>query len=116
MPTVLKVVPYALVPFTSGAFAGRTPFGSLDVIATVSLVLIRFQKASTAFTVMFNGVPAVCARRVPVLPEMVPGAAASPGKIIWNCANAEGVTTTLLEVMPVKPLALNPIESVSAML
>ena len=39
--------------------AGSTALASLEVIATVSFVLIRFQLASTALTVTLKAVPAV---------------------------------------------------------
>src|SRR5664280_3274455 len=49
--------------------------------------LTTFQFASTALTVTLNGVPAVCAVGVPVLPVVVPGAAASPGTSSCSFAN-----------------------------
>ena len=59
LPAVLRVTLKLLVPFTRAAFAGKDAFASLDVIATVSLVVIRFQLASTAFTVALKAAPAV---------------------------------------------------------
>ena len=59
LPAVLRVTLRLLVPFTSAAFAGKDAFASLEVIATVSLVVIRFQLASTAFTVTLKAAPAV---------------------------------------------------------
>lgn len=58
-PAVLSVRLNDLDPATSAAFAGSAAFGSLEVSATVSLVLITFQFASTAFTRRLKGVPAV---------------------------------------------------------
>ena len=49
-----------LVPATRPALAGRVALASLELIPTVSvIVLIRFQLASTALTVTLNGVPFV---------------------------------------------------------
>ena len=59
LPPVFRVTLKSFVPPDKAAFAGNTAFASLEVIATVSLVLIKFQFASTAFTVTLNGVPAV---------------------------------------------------------
>ena len=80
MSVTLKV----LVPLTSAAFAGGVAFGSLELIAMVSLVFTTFQFASTALTVTLNAVPAVWAVTVPVLPLAVPGAAVSPGASSWS--------------------------------
>ena len=57
LPPVLRVTLKALVPPESAALAGKTAFTSLEVIATVSLVLIKFQFASTELTVTLNAVP-----------------------------------------------------------
>ena len=59
LPAVLRVTLKLFVPFTRAAFAGKDAFASLEVIATVSLVVIRFQLASTAFTVTLKAAPAV---------------------------------------------------------
>src|SRR5438552_3894904 len=59
LPAVLSVTLKLFVPFTSAALAGKATFVSVDVIATVSLVLIRFQLASTALTRTLKGDPAV---------------------------------------------------------
>jgi len=80
MPAVFNVTLNSCVPLTSAALPGKAAFGSVEVIATVSLVVTRFQFASTAFTVTLKEVPAVCGLGVPVLPVGVPGAAVSPGK------------------------------------
>src|SRR5262249_55955521 len=84
----------AFVPLTKAALAGRTALASLEVIATVSLVLIKFQFASTELTVTLKAVPAVCALGVPVLPVAEPGAAVSPGASTCNLANAPALTVT----------------------
>jgi len=54
----------------------------------LSLVLIKFQLASTALTVTAKAVPAVCPAGAPVLPAGVPGAVVSPGVSNCNLANA----------------------------
>ena len=59
LPTVFKVTLRVCVPPTSAASPGRLALLSLEVRWTVSLVLIAFQLASTALTVMLNPAPAV---------------------------------------------------------
>ena len=56
------------MPATSAAFAGSAAFVSVEVIPTVWVEETGFQFASTALTVTENGVPAVRADGVPVLP------------------------------------------------
>src|SRR5438477_153138 len=68
---------------------------------TVWVLLTRFQLASTALTVTVNGVPAVWAVGVPVLPVAVPGAAVSPGNRICRFTNAPTFTVTLALVFGV---------------
>lgn len=92
LPAVLSVTLKLLLPLTRAALAGNTALGSLELIATVSLVLIRFQLASTALTVTLNAVPALCAVGVPVLPVAVPAEADSPGARIWSLTKAPGLT------------------------
>ncbi len=92
LPAVLRVTLKLLLPPTRAALAGKAAFTSLEVMATVSLVLIKFQFASTAFTVTAKDVPAVCAVGVPVLPAVFPGAAVSPGTSNCNLANAPAMT------------------------
>ena len=105
LPPVLSVTLKLLVPATSAALMGRTALASLDVIATVSVtVLIGFQLASTALTVILKAVPAVCAVGVPVLPDALPGAAVWPGSKTCSLAKAAALTVMdglVLEVMPV---------------
>ena len=48
-----------LLPLTKAALAGRDALASLEVIAIVSLVLIKFQFASTELTVTVKTAPAV---------------------------------------------------------
>ena len=79
LPAVFRVTLKAFVPLTSAALAGMAAFPSVEVMATVSLVLTTFQLASTALTVTEKAVPATCAEAVPTLPLAVPGAAVSPG-------------------------------------
>jgi len=55
----LSVTLKLFVPTERAALAGRTALGSLEVIETVSLVLIKFQLASTALTVTLNALPAI---------------------------------------------------------
>src|SRR5260370_23931540 len=50
-PAVLSVTLKFCVPATNAALLGKTALASLEVMATVSLVLIKFQFASTALTV-----------------------------------------------------------------
>src|SRR5262249_50945280 len=88
----LSVTLKARVPLTRAALAGKVAFASLEVIETVSLVLIKFQFASTALTVTLKAVPAVSASGVPVLPELVPGAAVSPGTSTCSLAKAAALT------------------------
>ena len=91
------------MPATSAASEGSVAFVSLLVIRTVSVaLLVRFQKASTAFTVTLNGVPAICAAAAPPLPEEVPGALVSPGARVCSLANAAALTTILLETTLLK--------------
>src|SRR6185436_5293705 len=92
LPAIFKPTLKVRVPPTRAALAGRTAFASEEVIPTVSVtVLIAFQLASTALTVTLNGVFAVCAVGVPVLPVAVPGAAVSPGSRICSLAKAPAV-------------------------
>src|SRR5439155_1114554 len=92
LPAVLRVTLKLLLPLTSAALAGNTALPSLELIATVSLVLITFQLASTALTVTLKALPAVCAIGVPLLPLPVPGAAASPGTSICSLLKAPPLT------------------------
>src|SRR5439155_8969560 len=115
-PAVLKVTLKVRVPSVRALESGSVELGSLELIETVSLVLTTFQKLSTALTVTLKAVPADWALGAPVLPVAVPGAAVSPGASNCNCTNAAGLTTMLLEVVPVRPLALNPMLIVSATL
>src|SRR5438094_2475674 len=55
-------------------------------------VLTKFQLASTAFTVTFNEIPAICAVGEPVLPLPVPGAAVSPGISTCSLVAAPALT------------------------
>src|SRR5262249_44591954 len=98
LPLVLSVTLKLLVPPASAAFGGRTALLSLEVMATVSFVLIKFQFASTALTVTLNAVPAIWAMGVPVLPVGDPGAAVSPGRRICSLAKAPAMTGTAGEV------------------
>src|SRR5882762_10358998 len=92
LPAVLRVTLNAFVPETSCAPPGSTPLASLEVMATVSFVLITFQLASTALTVTLKAVPAVWPVGVPVLPLPEPATAVSPGAKICSLANAPALT------------------------
>src|SRR5436190_17874880 len=92
LPTVLSVRLKLFVPATSAALAGRRSLGSVQVMPTVWVLLTRFQLASTALTVTLKAVPALCAVGVPVLPEVVPGAAVSPGTSSCSFTNAPALT------------------------
>src|ERR1051325_1986269 len=94
LPAALSVTLNVWLPDERAAFAGKVAFASDDVMPTVSLVLIKFQQASTERTVTLNGVPAVCAAGVPVLPPPAtfPGDAVSPGTSSCNFANAPTFT------------------------
>src|SRR5207249_1358451 len=107
VPAVLNVTLRVCVPETKAAFAGKPALASLEVIPTVSvMVLTTFQKLSTALAVMLKAVPAVLEVGVPVLPLALPGAAVSPGTSNWSFAKAAGLTTTLTEVALFRPLAV----------
>ncbi len=91
------------MPPTSAALAGSAALVSVELIATVSLVLTKFQSASTALTVTVKAVPAVWAFGDPVLPVDVPGTAVSPGSSSCTWVNAAALTVTdelVLAVMP----------------
>src|ERR1051326_3617524 len=92
VPTVFKVTFKLALPADNGLFAGRTARASLEVIRTVSLVLMRFQFASTAWTVIGNAEPVICVLGVPVFPVALPGAAVSPGASNCIFANAAALT------------------------
>src|SRR6266704_4485055 len=115
-PPFLRVTPKVRVPLLSGALAGNVALLSLEAMATVSLVAIKFHEASTALTVTLKAAQALCAVGAPVLPVLVPGAAISPGASNCNLARAAGLTTMLLEAALVKPLAVKLMVRVSATL
>ena len=80
MPELSVRLP-AVAPLSSEMVA---LLSELVMVTFVVALVMMFQLASTAFTVMplAIAVPAVCAVGVPVLPEAVPGAAVSPGSRI----------------------------------
>ena len=93
VPALLKVklakwpVPDASVKLPAVAPLSSEMLALLSELVIVTLVValvMTFQLASTAFTVMplAIAVPEVCAVGVPVLPVEVPGAAVSPGSKI----------------------------------
>ena len=69
----------------------------------MSLVLIRFQLASTAWTVTLKALPAVSAPGVPVLPKVLPGAAVSPGTSNCSLAKIPALAVTAELVSGAKP-------------
>ena len=76
---------------------------------TVSVLLTRFQFASTELMVTLNAVPAPCAVGDPVLPAAVPGAAVSPGTSNCNFTNTPAFTVMdglMLEVLPLSLASL----------
>src|SRR5258706_6841660 len=87
VPLALNVFVKLRVPATKAAFAGSVADASLEKIRIMSVaVLIRFQFASTAFTVTLNTVATTWFVGVPVLPVALPGAAVSPGTSNCNFA------------------------------
>src|ERR1044071_399605 len=107
LPTVLRVTLKVFVPETNTALAGNVAVPAEEVMPTLSeMVSTTFQLASTAFTVTLKGVPAACGLGVPVLPETVPGAAASPATSNWSWLNAPALTPKLALTPLLIPLAL----------
>src|SRR6266702_4212480 len=94
LPAVLRVTLKPLVPLMSAALPGKAAFKSLEVMATVSLVLQTFHHGSVALTVTLKGVPAACALGAPLFPAGVPGAAVSPGTNNCSFAKRAGLTVT----------------------
>src|SRR5436190_1479828 len=92
LPTLLKVTAKVLVPPVRAALAGWVSLASVVVMPTVSVLLARFQFASTALTVTLKAVPAICAAGVPVLPVALPGAAVSPGATSCSFTKAPALT------------------------
>src|SRR5947207_2498407 len=92
LPTLLKVTAKVLVPPVRAALAGWVSLASVVVMPTVSVLLARFQFASTALTVTLKAVPAICAAGVPVLPMGLPGAAVSPGTSSCSFTKAPALT------------------------
>src|SRR5436190_12534498 len=89
---VLRVTLLVRAPATNAALAGRVALMSLDVMATVCVLLTRFQSASTDRKTTLKAVPDDEAVGVPVLPVDVPGAAVSPGTSNCNFTNAPTLT------------------------
>ena len=101
LPAVLHVKLNVCVPALRAAFPGKTALVSLEVIATMSFVLIGFQAPSTELTVTEKAVATVCAVGEPVLPLALPGAAVSPGISSCSLAKAPAVTVVAGEVFAV---------------
>src|SRR5439155_16448074 len=104
-PTVLSVTLKVGEPETSAASAGKTALLSDEVIRTVSVAfVVRFQLASTELTVTLNGVSAVWAVTVPLLPVALPGEAVWAGTRICSLANGPAMTATAELVLLATPL------------
>ena len=104
-----------LVPATSAAFVGSVAAKSLELIPTLSVVVLTiFQLASTALTVTLKAVSGDWTLGVPVLPLAVPGAAVSPGANTCNWMNGPALSTTAEETVLLKPPLLKLIVIVSA--
>src|SRR5215471_1274455 len=94
-PLLFKVTAKVCVPAASAALGGSVAVESLEVMPTVSAgLLMRFQLASTEFTVTLNVVKALWVAGVPVLPLALSGAAVSPGTNNCNLTNAPALTAT----------------------
>src|SRR5439155_641334 len=91
-PAVWSVTRKVWWPADNAALTGSTALVSEEVMPTVSLVLTRFQLASTALTVTVKAVPAVWAVGVPLLPVELPGTGASPGARICSLVNVPTLT------------------------
>src|SRR5260370_40837535 len=115
VPAVSSRMLKLCVPATSAAGAGRIALASDEVNPAVSVIVpTRFQLASTALTVTLNGVSAVSAVGVQVLPVVLPGEAVSPGTNSCSFVKAPAFTVTLAVVYPVNPVALAGIVRVPA--
>ena len=89
VPPAFRITEKLPVPLTSWAAAGSEALASELRIRIVWVTAgTTFHDASQALTVTENGIPAVGEVGVPVLPEVVPGAAVSPGRRTWSRANA----------------------------
>ena len=93
-PAVLSVTLTVRVPADKAPLAGNNALASLEVVATVWVLLTRFQFASTALIVTLKAVFAVRAVGKPVLPVAVPGAAVSPGTNTCSFTNGPALTVT----------------------
>ena len=123
VPVVFRVTLKLPLPPDKAVFAGKLALLSVEVKPTVSITVeTTFQFASTALTVTLKAVPAVCARGVPVLPVLVPGAVVSPGDRICSLvkpAALTGIAVLVPLAMPVcvvseaVTVALPPVFSVT---
>jgi len=99
----LRAAAYVVLEITDGKVA----LASLELRPTMSLtVLTTFHWESTALKITPKELPTVCPLGVPVLPDAVPGAAVSPGNSNCSLLNGPVPTTTLPEVVLVKPEAV----------
>src|SRR5690242_5904160 len=86
-------------PLTSTVSVGIQANVSVELSAIWSFTPdTRFHHWSTARTVIVNGLPAVWLVGVPLLPEVVPPMACSPGRITWRPKKGPGFTTKELLV------------------
>src|SRR5436309_3292633 len=96
VPVALRMRLNSREPASSVVLAGSVAWRSLEVIATVSVIVLTvFQLSSAAFTVTLKGVSGDWIDGVPVLPLRVPGAALSPGARINNLVKAPALTVTV---------------------
>jgi hypothetical protein len=73
------------VPALSVAGAGTVALASeAEISMTLPTSVAVFHVASHARTVIVNGTPVTCGNGAPVRPDVVPGAAASPGRSTCN--------------------------------
>jgi hypothetical protein len=85
LPLALKRTLTVAVPLLSAKGDGSVALASdARIWIVLPTVGTRFQVASQARIVTLNGIPAVCARGVPVRPVDVPGAGLSPGSRTWS--------------------------------
>src|ERR1051325_9821895 len=100
LPAVFKGTLKLRAPPTNAASAGKPALLSEEVRWMVSLVLTRFQRAPTAFTVTLNGADTACVAGRPVLPVTVPGTEVSPGVRTCSLTKEPGLTVMAGLVLP----------------
>ena len=94
-PATARVTANCPVPADKLAVAGSPALLSLEVRATEGVEEVTmFQYASVALTVYKSGIAATCPVGVPVFPDVVPGAADSPGRRICSLFTTPAPTVT----------------------